>query len=125
CQAVEAMVPGRAGVTTFEQRLVDMFRREWRLAGHSRPLTTIAIVDEAPQQQYLYPEFLLFRELFERHGLEAVIADPSELECRDGRLWHGDLAIDVVYNRVTDFYLDQPSNAVLRQAWLEQSAVLT
>ena len=125
CQAVEAMVPGRAGVMTFEQRLVDMFRREWRLAGHSRPLTTIAIVDEAPQQQYLYPEFLLFRELFERHGLEAVIADPSELECRDGRLWHGDLAIDVVYNRVTDFYLDQPSNAVLRQAWLEQAAVLT
>jgi hypothetical protein len=31
----------------------------------------------------------------------------------------------VVYNRVTDFYLDQPSNAVLRQAWLEQAAVLT
>lgn len=125
CQAVEAMVPGRAGVTTFEQRLVDMFRREWRLAGHSRPLTTIAIVDEAPQQQYLYPEFLLFRQLFERHGLEAVIADPAELECHDGRLWHGELAIDVVYNRVTDFYLDQPSNAVLRQAWLEQLAVLT
>lgn len=63
-----------------------MFRREWRLAGHSRPLVTIAIVDEAPQKQYLYPEFLLFRELFERHGLEAVIPDPAELEFRDGRL---------------------------------------
>ncbi|WP_041836035.1 hypothetical protein [Diaphorobacter sp. ED-3] len=125
CQAVHAMVPGRAGVTTFEQRLVDMFRREWRLAGHSRPLVSIAIVDEAPQQQYLYPEFLLFRQLFERHGLQAIIVDPSELACRHGRLWHGELAIDVVYNRVTDFYLDLPANAVLRQAWLEQVAVLT
>lgn len=79
CQAVHAMVPSRGAVTTFEQRLVDMFRREWRLAGHSRPLASIAIVDEAPQQQYLYPEFLLFRQLFERHGLQAIIVDPSEL----------------------------------------------
>lgn len=31
----------------------------------------------------------------------------------------------MVYNRVTDFYLDQPSNAVLRQAWPERAAVLT
>ncbi len=125
CQAVQAMAPDGASVTTFEQRLVNMFRREWRLAGHSRPLASIAIVDEAPQQQYLYPEFLLFRQLFERHGLQAVIADPSELACRHGRLWHGELAIDVVYNRVTDFYLDLPANAVLRQAWQEQAAVLT
>jgi len=125
CQAVQAMAPDGASVTTFEQRLVDMFRREWRLAGNSRPLASIAIVDEAPQQQYLYPEFLLFRQLFERHGLQAVIADPSELACRHGRLWHGELAIDVVYNRVTDFYLDLPANAVLRQAWQEQAAVLT
>ncbi len=125
CQAVQAMAPDGASVTTFEQRLVNMFRREWRLAGHSRPLASIAIVDEAPQQQYLYPEFLLFRQLFERHGLQAVIADPSELACRHGRLWHGELAIDMVYNRVTDFYLDLPANAVLRQAWQEQAAVLT
>jgi len=125
CQAVQAMAPDGASVTTFEQRLVDMFRREWRLAGHARPLASIAIVDEAPQQQYLYPEFLLFRQLLERHGLQAVIADPSELACRHGRLWHGELAIDVVYNRVTDFYLDLPANAVLRQAWQEQAAVLT
>lgn len=125
CQAVQAMAPDGASVTTFEQRLVNMFRREWRLAGHSRPLASIAIVDEAPQQQYLYPEFLLFRQLFERHGLQAVIADPSELACRHGRLWHGELAIDVVYNRVTDFYLDLPANAMLRQAWEEQAVVLT
>jgi hypothetical protein len=125
CAAMDAMVPTRADVARFEQRLVDMFHREWRLAGHTRPLHSIAIVDEAPEQQYLYPEFLLFQRLFERHGLRAVIADPAELQWRDGLLWHGDLAIDLVYNRLTDFYLEQPASAVLREAYEQRGVVLT
>ena len=125
CAAMDAMVPTRASVATFEQRLVDMFRHEWRLAGHTRPLASIAIVDAAPEQQYLYPEFLLFQRLFERHGLRAVVADPAALQWRDGRLWHGDLAIDLVYNRLTDFYLEQPASAALREAYEQQSVVLT
>lgn len=125
CPEMDAMVPTPAGVDAFEQRLVDMFRREWQLAGHARPLASIAIVDESPEGQYLYPEFLLFQRLFERHGLRAVIADPAALEWRAGRLWHGDLGIDLVYNRLTDFYLEQPGSAALRQAWLEHGVVLT
>ena len=131
CPAVVAMVPTLASVAAFEQRIVDMFRREWRLsslfgmANHARPLKSIAIVDVAPEAQYLYPEFLLFQQLFERHGLHAVIADPAALEWRDGVLWHGDLAIDLVYNRLTDFYLEQPGNTALREAYLEQAVVLT
>ena len=125
CAAMDAMVPTRASVAAFEQRLVDMFRQEWRLAGNERPLTSIAIVDEAPERQYLYPEFLLFQRLFERHGLRAVIADPAALQWRDGALWHGALAIDLVYNRLTDFYLEQPDSAALREAYEQQCVVLT
>ena len=125
CAAVEAMVPTRARVAAFEQRLVDMFRREWRLAGNSRALRSIAIVDEQPERQYLYPEFLLFRALFERHGLHALIADPAELRWRDGALWHGDVGIDLVYNRLTDFYLEQPGSAALREAYEQRAVVLT
>jgi hypothetical protein len=125
CAAMDAMVPTRADVARFEQRQVDMFRREWRLAGQTRPLRSIAIVDEAPEQQYLYPEFLLFQRLFERHGLRAVIADPAALQWRDGVLWHGDLAVDLVYNRLTDFYLEQPGSAVLREAYEQRGVVLT
>ena len=125
CAAMEAMVPTRASVAAFEQRLVDMFRHEWRLAGHSRRLTSIAIVDTTPEQQYLYPEFLLFQKLFERHGLRVVIADPTELQWRAGALWHGDLAIDLVYNRLTDFYLELPASAALREAYENQWVVLT
>jgi hypothetical protein len=125
CAAMDALVPTRASVAAFEQRLVDMFRREWRLAGHTRPLASIAIVDEAPEQQYLYPEFLLFQKLFERHGLRAVIADPAELQWRGDRLRHGDLAVDLVYNRLTDFYLEQPGSAALREAYERRGVVLT
>ena len=132
CKAVDSMVPTLASVANFEQQIVAMFRHEWQLAGlaggwtgSTRPLASIAIVDAAPQDQYLYPEFLLFQQLFERHGLRAVIADPAALEWRDGVLWHGDLAIDLVYNRLTDFYLEQPASAALREATLQQAVVLT
>ena len=125
CAAMDAMVPTRADVATFEQRLVDMFRHEWRLAGHSRPLRSIAIVDETPEQQYLYPEFLLFQRLFERHGLRAVIAGPQALQWHGGALWLGDLAIDLVYNRLTDFYLEQSGSTALREAYEQQGVVLT
>ena len=134
CTALDAMLPTLASVAAFEQRIVDMFRREWQLSNrcglagkveHARPLKSIAIVDVAPEEQYLYPEFLLFQQLFERHGLRAVIADPAALEMRDGVLWHGELAIDLVYNRLTDFYLEQPGSAALREAYLQQAVVLT
>lgn len=132
CSAVASMVPTLASVTNFEQQIVAMFRHEWRLSGltagrsgGTRPLASVAIVDVAPEDQYLYPEFLLFQQLFERHGLRAVIADPAALDWRDGVLWHGDLAIDLVYNRLTDFYLEQPGSAALREAYLNQAVVLT
>ena len=124
-EAMEAMEPSVASVKAFEQHIVDMFHQEWRLAGRARPLASIAIVDEAPETQYLYPEFLLFQQLFERHGLRAAIASPTSLEYRKGVLWHGDLAIDLVYNRLTDFYLEQATSAALREAYLQQAVVLT
>jgi hypothetical protein len=125
CEAMAGLLPTLSSILAFEQRVVDMFREEWRLAGREGPLATIAIVDEQPEQQYLYPEFLLFQHLFERHGLQAVIAAPGDFEWREGRLWHGDRAIDLIYNRLTDFYLEQPASAVVREAWLQQAVVLT
>ena len=47
-------------------------------------MRTLAIVDEAPESQYLYPEFLMFQALFRRHGIDAVICAPDELAFRDG-----------------------------------------
>ena len=108
-----------------ELSYLEMFLTEWRAARGAQPLTRVAIVDDAPAEQYLYPEFLLARDLFRRHGLHAVIADTATLEFRDGALWHDGQRIDLVYNRLTDFYLAAPDHAALRAAYEAGAVVLT
>ena len=133
CDSVSAVLPGMVEGDTPEHLFMEMFRAEWRAArpGPGHELRTIAIVDAVPAEQYLYPEFLLFRQLFERHGIVAAICDPRELEWRDGALWLKGLdgqagrRIDLVYNRLTDFSLSEPDNAALRAAWLADGAVIT
>jgi hypothetical protein len=129
CPEIESMLPPLASAQALEDAIVAMFRHEWALSGamsgNTRPLRSIAIVDESPEQQYLYPEFLLFQQLFQRHGFQAVIAGPGEFNLRDGVLWHGEMAIDLVYNRLTDFSLDTPASATLREAYLTHAMVLT
>jgi hypothetical protein len=125
CEEVAAILPGVHPAPTLEQDYVDMFREEWRAERGGAPLGRIAIVDENPPGQYLYPEFLLFRKLFERHGIAATICDPGKLRFEGGALWHGDGRIDLVYNRLTDFGLEAPAHAALREAWLAGAAVLT
>lgn len=125
CTAMQAPWANTAAADALEARIVAMFRNEWRLAGRAEPLRSIAIVDSRPQQQYLYPEFVLFKQLFERHGLQAVIADPAQLELRAGALWVGELKVDLIYNRLTDFYLADPAHAALREAYLANAVVLT
>lgn len=108
-----------------EEKLFSMFLDEWRSQRGDLPLRTIAIVDDQPEAQYLYPEFALFQRLFRRHGLEAVIADAAALSWRDGALWHEGLRVDLVYNRLTDFALAGSEHAALRRAYLADAAVVT
>jgi hypothetical protein len=118
CDAVPA-----SEVATLEAQVLAMFAEEWRSQRGQAPLRTIAILDEKPQEQYLYPEFRLFARLFERAGYQAVIVDPSRLQWRDGQLFCADLAIDLVYNRLTDFYFEnQPA---LRSAYESGTVVVT
>lgn len=108
-----------------ERALFDIFRSEWQAQRGADPLGSVAIVDERPGQQYLYPEFLLYQQLFARHDVAATICDPSELVRRDGRLWHRQQAIDFVYNRLTDFALELPRHDALRLAHLGREVVLS
>jgi hypothetical protein len=106
-----------------EREFVAMFRHEWQLARGDVPLRCIAIVDEQPQQQYLYPEFVLAQRMFERAGIAALIADPAELEPRGDGLYCAGRRIDLVYNRLTDFALQQ--HAALGQALQQNLALVT
>lgn len=109
----------------FEQRAIDMLMAEWRSAGRTRRPRTVAIVDESPASQYLYPEFLLAQAALRRAGISARIASPGELEVRNGELHSRGEAVDLVYNRLTDFALEAPANHALREAYLGGIAVVT
>lgn len=120
--------PGAINVTAAanpEQLFMTMFVEEWHAERGQQPLHSIAIVDENPQAQFMLPEFLLFKKLFEQNHINTVICDPSELDYRDGMLWHGDMPIDLVYNRLTDFGLEAESLKLLRQAYLDKAVVIT
>jgi hypothetical protein len=125
CQAMDLAMNGYRDLRTLEADFLAMFQSEWKLQRGSAPLRTIAIVDDDPHNQYLAPEFELFRQLFTQHGLQAVIADAAQLQWRDGSLWHGSTAIDLVYNRATDFDLSEPAHAALAQAYTTGGVVLT
>jgi glutathione synthase/RimK-type ligase-like ATP-grasp enzyme len=106
-----------------EQVFIDMFRNEWSMVRGDAALKTIAIVDEQPESQYLYPEFLLMQKIFEREGYAVHIVDPSALQAREDGLYCDEERVDLIYNRLTDFDLHQFPH--IRAAWDEQQVVLT
>ena len=69
--------------------------REW---SGTRDAQRIAIVDwsDVPTRS----EFVLFRDIFQRNGLECVIADPREMDYRNGKLFAGDVHVTLIYKRV-------------------------
>lgn len=125
CAEVEAAVGGAHDAGGLEACFVAMFCDEWRLQRGDAPLRRVAIVDEEPGAQYLYPEFLLFQQLFRSTGLEASIVDPRALVYERGGLWIEGERVDLVYNRLTDFWLASPACAALRAAYEAGAAVVT
>jgi hypothetical protein len=100
----------------FDAAVVRMFEREWRLQRKEGAPRLVAIVDDAPEEQVFYPEFVVAQHLLARHGMDAVIADASALRFEDGVLRFEGRNIDLVYNRLVDFALEQPDHAALRAA---------
>jgi len=105
CKELDWAFSSNARRDTLKKSVFDMFAAEWQLQRGAAPWRSVVIVDHAPLEQYLAPEFELFRQLFAQCGVTAAIADPSELSWQNGKLWHQGAPVDMVYNRLTDFYL--------------------
>jgi hypothetical protein len=86
-------------------------------------LKCIAIVDEKPAEQYLYPEFILAQNLLEQAGIRTFIVDPTELTIRTGGVFLHSQKIDLIYNRLTDFSLKNYS--ALLESYQNNQVVLT
>lgn len=109
----------------FEDAAFRMFQSEWTRQRGTADLQRVAIVDDNPEEQYLYPEFLLARQVLATRGLDAVIADTGHLRYESGLLSIEGKPIDLVYNRVTDFAFEQPQHRALHDAYRDGAVVVT
>ena len=108
-----------------DEHVITMFLREWHHQREEQPLNRIAIVDDSPKEQFLYPEFKMAERLFAQHGIEAVIASPEELVFDGRKIFYKELIIDLICNRLTDFSLTELSHQHIFDAYRSGSVVLT
>ncbi|TAN71909.1 MAG: hypothetical protein EPN20_04205 [Magnetospirillum sp.] len=115
-RALTACRPELGDAPEVDPVALGAFLDEWRLQRGDRPLGSVAIIDDDPPNQYLDPEFQLYRRLFERAGIPATVLDPSQFAAG---------SVDMVYNRLVDFSLDSPGHAALAAAWRNGETVIT
>ena len=129
CESFQQVFDAKDTLRKLDEVFVNMFRAEWRLQRGSAPLRNVLIVDDDPDAQYLAPEFQMARALFDSHGLLAAVGDARELQWRNGALWHpalpSNMPVDLVYNRLTDFYLQDLDHEALKLAYRAGAAVVT
>jgi len=125
CDEMREGTAPATGIAGVEGEFLAMFREEWRRERGAAPLRRIAIVDDDPTGQFFPPAFELVRALFEANGIAAAIVAPEALSLRADRLVADGAAIDLVYNRLTDFTLAAPTHRVLRAAYATGAAVVT
>ncbi len=119
---LDAVSPSRPGPPGFapETVLLDAFAQ----LAPGRALRRLAIVDEAPETQALFLDMRLAAAALEARGIAVDILDPADLRREAGALLGPNGPIDMVYNRLVDFHLAAPQNAVLRDTWMAGEAVV-
>jgi len=122
-QAIESAA--KQALDGFEDAVLDMFQQEWQKQRTDSMPSRLAIVDDAPETQFMFPEFQLAQQLLQARGIDTLILDPSELEYVGGALTAKGKRIDMVYNRLVDFALDAPTHEALRRAYVDGAVVVT
>jgi hypothetical protein len=103
--------------------MLDALLRIYAKARGNGERPQIGIVDYKglPTQR----EFEMFKAYFEEQGYATTIADPREVELRDGKLYHEDFRIDLVYRRVltTELLEKRHECRAFIDAYKQQAAV--
>ena len=125
CDPSQQTAATKQALDGFEDAVLDMFQQEWQRQRTDSMLSRLAIVDDTPETQFMFPEFQLAQTLLQARGIDTLILDPSELEYVDGALTAQGKPIDMVYNRLVDFALDAPAHEAIRRAYLDGAVVVT
>jgi hypothetical protein len=97
------------------EELKENIKTEIRLQGKDAPQgMLISIIDEEPENQRLFVEFLIYNSFFRQWGWNSEIVDYRQV----GKS-------DFIYNRFTDFYLEQPASSPLRSMYLSRESCLS
>lgn len=87
---------------------------------------TVAIADDEVVEQKMYSEFLMYRDWFKTFGWNSEIVEAQDFKFQEGRLFSpSDTKIDLVYNRLTDFYLEEERHRALYEAHTNLKAALS
>lgn len=126
---METYVCSKEGRTSFFpnalEKLKDSFLNEWKLFCN-HVLKSVCIADEDPTMQKAYFEFLLYKNLFESMNLSVSIDDPKNLVWNSKDLLGSNgQKIDMVYNRSTDFYLEETDSKALKIAYDSNAVCVT
>ncbi len=112
-------------LSKLESIFIEMFINEWKSQKGNIKMGLVAIVDNEPESQFLYPEFQLFQYLFSEYSIRSIIVAPRDLKWTNGNLTFGNEVVDLVYNRLTDFYFEEEENSDLLSAYKSGSTVFT
>ncbi len=85
-----------------------------------KKLSTALILDEAPSQQKMYFEFLMYKKLFESWGWPTQICDLNEAVIQLQKTRHA-----FVYNRYTDFLFTKPSSQYFLETYLSGQTIFS
>ncbi len=108
------------------KKLRATFLNELGLSQKNQATPFIAITDEDIPQQKMYLEFLMYRDWFKSFGWGTEFCEAKEFKVADGKLLTGQGAkVDLIYNRLTDFYLEQPEHAAMREGFVDQLACVS
>lgn len=91
--------------------LVQMFLNENQIVSDEDE-PSFAIIDDEPKQQRLYVEFLIYQQLLQEQGYKCSIVDFRNTEAIE--------KATLIYNRYTDFYLEQAESAHLKKLFNER-----
>ena len=110
-----------------DQILASFAEEMRRFSGSkSRLPQRIVIIDEEPEKQFLYPEMVVFKDLFaEWCQCCSSIKDPSQLEAHAGGVFVEGKPVDLIYNRHCDFYLETEAMAGIHDAYRNGTVCLT
>ena len=91
-----------------DQKLIEMFENESQLCQKPAQSPWL-IMDEKPQDQRLFVEFMLYQSIFEQNKISAQITDIDNANLLN--------KVQMIYNRYTDFYLQEPKSQLIKDLY--------